>query len=172
MQHQSANSSNAKYSKETLGDFISNDLTQMVHFLTQIPECDSHSPAISDLFHLTLVFVVQQLFFYQELLMFLSQFPLTFQQTQKWVSCFITQLMTILVLIDMVFFINPWENIFKLRASAAATEFSEWVQVRIEVRIELVNISQTSLSSTVFSSLYCCDSSQKSPFVSTNRINL
>ena len=145
----------------------------MVHFLTQIPECDSHSPAISDLFHLTLVFVVQQLFFYQELLMFLSQFPLTFQQTQKWVSWFITQLMTILVLIDMVFFINPRENIFKLCASAAATEFSEWVKVRIEVRIELIiNISQTSLSSTVFSSLYCCDSSQKSPFVSTNRINL
>ena len=29
---------------------ISNDLTQMVAFLTQIPDCDSNSPALLDLF--------------------------------------------------------------------------------------------------------------------------
>ena len=29
---------------------ISNDLTQMVNFPTQIPDCDSHSPAFLDLF--------------------------------------------------------------------------------------------------------------------------
>ena len=29
---------------------ISNDLTQMVNFSTQIPDCDSHSPALLDLF--------------------------------------------------------------------------------------------------------------------------
>ena len=29
----------------------------------------------------------------------------------------------------------PWEDIFKLRASAAATEFCEWVQVGIDVYI-------------------------------------
>ena len=29
---------------------ISNDLTQMVDFPTQIPDCDSHSPALLDLF--------------------------------------------------------------------------------------------------------------------------
>ena len=29
---------------------ISNDLTLMVNFPTQIPDCDSHSPAILDLF--------------------------------------------------------------------------------------------------------------------------
>ena len=28
---------------------ISNDLTQMVNFPTQIPDCDSHSPALLDL---------------------------------------------------------------------------------------------------------------------------
>ena len=27
---------------------ISNDLTQIVNFLTQIPNCDSHSPALLD----------------------------------------------------------------------------------------------------------------------------
>ena len=30
--------------------FISNDLTQMVTFLTQIPDCDSHSPPLLDFF--------------------------------------------------------------------------------------------------------------------------
>ena len=29
---------------------ISNDLTQIVHFPTQIPDCDSHSPVLLDLF--------------------------------------------------------------------------------------------------------------------------
>ena len=34
------------------GDFnvISNDLIQMVNFPTRIPDCDSHSPALLDLF--------------------------------------------------------------------------------------------------------------------------
>ena len=30
---------------------ISNDLTQIVNFSTRIPDCDSHSPALLDLFH-------------------------------------------------------------------------------------------------------------------------
>ena len=30
--------------------FISNDFTQMVNFLTQIPDCDSHSPPLLDFF--------------------------------------------------------------------------------------------------------------------------
>ena len=29
---------------------ILKDLTQMINFPTQIPDCDSHSPALSDLF--------------------------------------------------------------------------------------------------------------------------
>ena len=29
---------------------ISNDLTQMINFPTQIPDCDSHSPALFDFF--------------------------------------------------------------------------------------------------------------------------
>ena len=39
---------------------ISNDLTHMVNYPTQIPDCDSHSPVLLDLFlYVTLVFVVQ-----------------------------------------------------------------------------------------------------------------
>ena len=34
----------------------------------------------------------------------------------------------------------PWEDIFKLGASAAASEFCEWVQVGIDVYILIENI--------------------------------
>ena len=57
---------------------ISNNLTQMVNFPTRIPDCDSHSPALLDLFLLTLVFVLQWLSLHWEILIMLSQFPLTF----------------------------------------------------------------------------------------------
>ena len=60
---------------------ISNDLTQMVNFPTRIPDCDSHSPALLDLFLLMLVFVLQWLSLHWAILiMLLSQFPLTFHQ--------------------------------------------------------------------------------------------
>ena len=42
--------------------------------------------------------------------------------------------MTILVLIETVFIIL-WEDIFKLSAFAAASEFCEWVQVATDVYI-------------------------------------
>ena len=41
---------------------ISNDLTQTVNFPTSIPDCDSHSPALLDLFLLALVFVFKMAF--------------------------------------------------------------------------------------------------------------
>ena len=47
--------------------------------------------------------------------------------------------MTIFVLIGMVFCDHlrdvPWEDFVKLSASAAASEFCEWVQVGIDVYI-------------------------------------
>ena len=44
--------------------------------------------------------------------------------------------MTILMLILSDHLIDvPWEDIFKLGASATASEFCEWVQVRIDVCI-------------------------------------
>ena len=40
-----------QYSSIQCCDFsVPNDLTQMVNFPTHIPGCDSHSPALSDLF--------------------------------------------------------------------------------------------------------------------------
>ena len=50
---------------------ISNDLTQMVNFTTQIPDCDSHSPALLDFFLLMLVFFLQWLSLHWEILIML-----------------------------------------------------------------------------------------------------
>ena len=55
------------------------------------------------LFPLTLVFVLHWLsIVWETLIMLLSQFLLTFLRTQKGVTLFITQLMSIFMLIDMV----------------------------------------------------------------------
>ena len=69
---------------------ISNDLTEMVNFSTRIPNCDPRSPALLDLFLLTLVFVLQWISFYWKIpITLLSQFPLTSRQTQNRKFCFI-----------------------------------------------------------------------------------
>ena len=69
---------------------ISNDLTQMVNFPTRIPDCDSHGPALLDLFLLMLVFVLQWLSLHWEILiMLLPQFPLTFHQIHNGTPGFI-----------------------------------------------------------------------------------
>ena len=49
----------------------------------------------------------------------------------------------------------PWEDIFKLGASAAASEFCEWVQVGIDLYIPQKISSQAPLISMVFSCLCC-----------------
>ena len=59
--------------------FLSHMALLMVNFLTRTPDCDSHSPAILDFFLLMLVFVLQWLSLHWEILIMLSQFPLTFQ---------------------------------------------------------------------------------------------
>ena len=52
---------------------IPNNLTKMVHFTTQICDCDSHVPFLLDFFHLSLVFAQQWVFLCREILIiFLS----------------------------------------------------------------------------------------------------
>ena len=64
---------------------ISNDLTQMVNSPTQIPDCDSHSPALFDLFISSDASICSTM---KILIMLLSQFPLTFHQILNGISCF------------------------------------------------------------------------------------
>ena len=120
---------------------ISNDLTQILNFTTRIPDCDSHSPALLDLFLSSDASICSTM-----------AFPPLGNSDHVVVSVFID------------FLINskqdkpfhhvaydysradwdglrnhsrdaPWEDIFKLDTSAAASEFCEWVQVGIDVYI-------------------------------------
>ena len=70
---------------------ISNDLTQMVNFPTRIPDCDSHNPALLDLFLTSDASIVLQWlsFHWKILIVLLSQFPLTFQLIHNGMSHFI-----------------------------------------------------------------------------------
>ena len=83
-----------------------------------------------------LVFILQWLSLHWEiLLMLLSQFPLTFHYIHKGMTCFIALLMTIADWCGVWDHLRvvPWEDIFKLSASAAASEFCGWVQVGIDI---------------------------------------
>ena len=127
----------------------------MVNFPTWIPNCDSHSPALLDFFLLMLVFVLQWLsLFWEILVMLLSQFPLNFHHVHNGIPVFMALPMTILVLIGTLLDHlrdAPWKDIFKLSASSAASEFYEWVQVGIDVYIPHWNYKVKPLSSAWFS---------------------
>ena len=120
---------------------ISNDLTQIINFPTRIPGCDSHSPALLGFF-----------LFSDASICFAMAFPplrnsdhvvisvsIGFPSNSQCDAPFHWITYVILVLIGTVFVIVlrkvPWEDIFKLSASAASSEFCEWVQVVIDVYI-------------------------------------
>ena len=120
---------------------ISNDLTQIVNFPTQIPDCDSHSPAPLDLFLSSDASIRSAIAFpplgnSDHVVVSVSiDFPTNSQQDAlfhrlaydysraDWDS-----------VCDHLRDV-PWEKIFKLSASAAASEFCEWVQFGIDVYI-------------------------------------
>ena len=120
---------------------VSNDLTQMVNFPTQIPDCDSPGPALLDLFissdasicstvafppfgNSDHVFVSVSIDFSSN-----SQRDVPFHRIAygysrgDWDG-----------LCDHLRNV-PCEDVFKLGASAAASEFCEWVQVGIDVYV-------------------------------------
>ena len=113
----------------------------MVNFHTQIPDCDSHSPALLDLFISsdisicsTMVFpplgnsdhgdVSVSIYFPSN-----SQRDALFHHIAYDYSCADWD-----SLCDHLRDVS-WQDIFKLGASASATEFCEWVQVGIDVYI-------------------------------------
>ena len=81
--------------------------------------------------------------------------------------------MTILVLVGVVSRDVPWEGIFKLGASAAASEFCEWVQVGIDVYIPHRKYQVKPHLSPWFSAACAAAIVQRNHFfVCTKRINL
>ena len=121
--------------------FISNDLTQMVDFSTRIPDCDSRSPALLDLFISSDASICSAMAFpplgkSDHVVVSVSiDSPTNSQQDAPFHRIaydysradwdgFHDHLRDV-----------PWEDVFKLGASAAASEFCEWVQVGIDVYI-------------------------------------
>ena len=117
------------------------DLTQIVNFPIWIPDCDSHSPALLDLFLSSDASICSTMAFpplrnSDHVAVSVSiNFPINSKQDTPFhrmpydYSC-----------ADWDGLHNhlrdvPWEDIFKLSASAAASEFCEWVQVVIDVYI-------------------------------------
>ena len=110
----------------------------MVNFPTQIPDCDSHSPALLDLFISSdASFCSTKAFPPLENVVFsvsidspsYSQWDVQFHRIAYAYSCADWD-----GLCDHLRDV-PWEDIFKLSTSAAAHAFCEWVQVGIDVYI-------------------------------------
>ena len=90
-----------------LGFSLLNFFTQTVNFLTLIPSCVSHNPALLDLFlpHDPSICSAVIFPYWEIVIKLVSQFLLTFLQTQKRMPLFIARLMTVLVLMGTVFVI-------------------------------------------------------------------
>ena len=120
---------------------ISSNLTQRVNFPTQIPDCDSHSPALLDLFISSDDSICSTMAFPPlgnsdcAVVSVSIDFPINSKQDTPFhhvaydYSCADWD-----GLCDHLRGVS-WEYIFKLSSSAAASEFCEWVQVGIYVYI-------------------------------------
>ena len=120
---------------------ISNDLTQMVNFPTRIPDCDSHSPGLLDLSLSSDTSICSTMAFLplgNSDHGFVSV-SIDFPTNSQWDAPFYHIAYDYSCadwdgLHDHLRDV-PWEDIFKLGVSAAASELCEWVQVRIDVYI-------------------------------------
>ena len=120
---------------------ISNDFTLIVNFPTRIPDCDSHSPALLDLFLSSDASICSTMAFpplgnSDHVVVSVSiDFPTNSQQDAPShriaYDCSRADWDGLRDHLRDV----PWEDIFKLATSAAASEFCEWVQVGIDVYI-------------------------------------
>ena len=120
---------------------ISNYLTQMVDFPTRIPDCDSHSPALLDLFLSSDASICSTMAFpplgnSDHVVVSVSiDFPTNSQQDAPFYRIAYDYSRADWDGLRDHLRDVPWEDIFKLGASAAASEFCEWVQVGIDVYI-------------------------------------
>ena len=112
----------------------------MVNLPTWIPDCDSHSPALLDLFISSDAIICSTMAFpplgdSDDVVVVSIDFPSNSQQDVLFhriaydYSCADWN-----GLRDHLRDVQ-WEDVFKLGASAAASKFCEWIQVRIDVYI-------------------------------------
>ena len=136
---------------------ISNDLTQIVNFPTRIAVCDSHSPALLDLFISSDTSICSTMAFpplgnSDHVVVSVSiDFPINSKQDTLFhhvaydYSCAYWD-----GLRDHLRDV-PLEDIFKLSASAAASELCEWVQIGIDLYIPHLKYQVKLHSSSWFS---------------------
>ena len=156
---------------------ISNDLTQ-TFLLRSLTVTLTVMLFWIYLFILTLLFVLQWLLLHREfLIMLFSQFPWIFPSDPKrdaQFQCIAYDYSRVDWdgLRDYVRDV-PWEDIFKLDASAAASEFCEWIQVAIDVYIPQGKYQVKPHSIPWFSVSYAATIVHRNHFfVCTKRINL
>ena len=123
---------------------ISNDLTQIVNFPTHIPDCNSHSPALLDLFISSDTSICSTMAFpplgnSDHVVVSVSiDFPINSKQDTPFHCVAYDHSRTDWDGLRDHFRDVPWEDVFKLSASAAASEFCELVQVGIDIYISLI----------------------------------
>ena len=136
---------------------ISNDLTQMVDFPARIPDCDTHSPALLDLFISSDASICSTMAFpplgnSDHVVVSVSiDFPTNSQQDAPFHRIAYDYSRADWDGLRDHLRDVPWEDIFKLGASAAASEFCEWIQVGIDVYIPHRKYQVKSNSSPWFS---------------------
>ena len=136
---------------------ISNDLTQMVNFPTSIPDCDSHSPAVLHIFIYSNASICSILAFSplgnsdHVFVSIFIDFPINSKQDALFhritYDCSCADWDTLCDHLRDV----PWGVIFKLSASAEASEFWDWFQVAIDLYIPHHKYQVKPLSSPWFS---------------------
>ena len=135
----------------------------MVNFPTQIPGCSSHSPALLDLFissdaNISSAMAFPSLGNSDHVFISVSiDFPSNSQRNALFQYISYDYSCADWGGLHYHFRDVPWEDVFNLGASAAASEFCEWVQVGIDVYIP--HRKYPSLISMIFSCLCCCHSS-------------
>ena len=120
---------------------ISNDLTRIVNFPTRIPACDSHSPALLDLFLSSDASICSAIAFpplgnSDHVVVSVSiDFPSNSQRDAPFHRIAYDYSRADWDGLRDHLRDVPWEDIFKLGASAAASKFCEWVQFGIDISI-------------------------------------
>ena len=120
---------------------IANDLTQMVNFPTWIPDCDSHNPTLLDLFLTsdasicsTMAFLPLENSDHVDVSVSID-FPTNSKRDAPFHCMAYDYSRTDWDGLRDHLRDVPWEDIFKLSASAAASEFCQWIQVGNDVYI-------------------------------------
>ena len=152
----------------------------MVNFPTWLPDCDSHSPALLDLFLTFDSSICSTMTFpplenFDHVVFSVSiDFPSNSQRDAPFHhigydnSCADWH-----GLLDHLRDV-PWDDILKLGASAAASEFCGWVQVRIDVYVSFIESIRSSLTHLHGFQLFVLLPKfiEITSFICTKRINL